>query len=315
MAISHAFSNTVADATGTITVWNGATTASVAATDVVRPSNWNSAHNVGYTISGNTTNASTASGTDVVLSAGPGIVMGGSTGTLVVQGKHVSDYEPVPLGNNTSYLSFGQNSLYFFGFKPVANVSMTAIENTVSLSSATSSISHGVSQTISYGVYSRDGTGASSTRFTRMDTSSFSIAAGYSSNLSGSLSIGNANTSYTTSSAGTVFGSVLSNQKILSMPFATSFEQGQDYLWCMALSTNSVGGTGALRLSHLVLTNMTNTSFGRMGNSTLDVAVSSVRNMAALAVYSTSSNAWPATIADSQFSQATVHQLYMSMEA
>ena len=313
MPITHHFSNAVADATGTVTFWNGATTDSAAATNLVRPSDWNSGHDIRYNLSGNTTNASSASGTDVIFSAGPGIVMGGSTGTLVVQGKHVSDYEPTPMGNNSSFSSFGQNTLYFQAIHPLQNISMTAIEHTVSLSSATSSISHGVSETMSYGFYSRD-QGANSTRFSLVGTSSFSVAAGFSSNLSGSLSMGNAGTSYTTSSAGTVFGSVLSGQKALSLPFGTTLEQGQDYLYAFAHSTSSTGGTGALRLSHLVLTNQTNGSFGKMGNSTLDVANASNRNQGMLAIYTATSAAWPNSFAESQLSQQSVNQNYIYLE-
>lgn len=95
MAVSHVYSNAQADATGTITVWNGATTATVAATNVVRPSDWNSAHNQYYTLSGNTTNASTASGTNVVLQGAGGVPLG----TACVDGDPIvgSNYFEVPL--------------------------------------------------------------------------------------------------------------------------------------------------------------------------------------------------------------------------
>lgn len=98
MAISHAFSNTQANATGTLTVWNGGSTVSVAATDVVRPQDWNSAHNQFYTLSGNTNNASTASGTNVVLQGAGGVTLAGSTGTIVVSGA----YNPAQFTNSTA---------------------------------------------------------------------------------------------------------------------------------------------------------------------------------------------------------------------
>ncbi len=85
MAISHIKSNTIADWTGTVTVGNSTGgTQTVAATDLVRPSDWNSAHNQFYTLSGNTTNASTASGTNVVFQAAGAITLAGSTGTIVI---------------------------------------------------------------------------------------------------------------------------------------------------------------------------------------------------------------------------------------
>lgn len=70
-AISHSKSNTLGDFTGTVTVFNSqGSTATAAATDLVRPGDWNSAHNVYLSISGaagNTFGSSTASGTNVVL--------------------------------------------------------------------------------------------------------------------------------------------------------------------------------------------------------------------------------------------------------
>ena len=64
MAVSHVKSNTVADWTGTVTVGNSTGgTQTIAATNLVRPGDWNSAHNQFYTLSGNTTNASTAPAT------------------------------------------------------------------------------------------------------------------------------------------------------------------------------------------------------------------------------------------------------------
>jgi hypothetical protein len=317
MSIVHGFSNTVADATGTLTVWNGATTASIAATDVVRPSNWNSAHNMVYALGGNTTNASSVSGTDVVIAGMGGVSVGGSNSSLVISGPSqftASDWEPVPIGNNTSFSSFGQNTLYFQGMHPQINVSMTGIEMTVSLSSATSSVSHSVGQTMSYGWYSK-GTGANTSRYESMATSSFIMQASFSSNLSGGMTFGDANTSYTNSSAGTVFGSVLSGQKILSLPMNTILSAGGDYMFCFANSTTSTGNTGALRASYQVLTNMTNGSFGIIANNTVAVSNASISNEPQLVIYSATSGAWPSTIAKSQFSQNSYNQFYVYVEA
>jgi len=84
MAVSHVKSDTIADFTGTFTGFNSqGSTTTIAATDVVRPSDWNSAHNQFYTMAGNTTNASTASGTNVVFSGAGGLTIGGSTATMV----------------------------------------------------------------------------------------------------------------------------------------------------------------------------------------------------------------------------------------
>jgi hypothetical protein len=100
MAVSHIKSNTVADFTGTITGYNSqGSTVTIAATNLVRPSDWNSAHNQFYTLAGNTLNASTASGTNVVFAGSGGISLGGSTGTIVISGPApvtYSGFNPFP---------------------------------------------------------------------------------------------------------------------------------------------------------------------------------------------------------------------------
>lgn len=83
MAVSHVKSNSILDFTGTVTVLNSqGSTTTANATDLVRPVDWNSAHNQFYTLSGNTNNASTASGTNVVLQGVGGVTLIGSTNTI-----------------------------------------------------------------------------------------------------------------------------------------------------------------------------------------------------------------------------------------
>src|SRR5262245_20223220 len=94
-AVSHVKSNAVADWTGTVTVGNSAGgTQTIAATDLVRPVDWNSAHNQFYTLAGNTNNASTASGTNVQFSGNNRIVLIGSTDTIGISAdvKTISSY-------------------------------------------------------------------------------------------------------------------------------------------------------------------------------------------------------------------------------
>jgi hypothetical protein len=83
MSILHGKNVTIADFTGTVTVFNSAgATVTANATDIVRPSDWVSAHNQFYTLTGNTNNASTASGTNVVLSGGNGVTLVGSNSVI-----------------------------------------------------------------------------------------------------------------------------------------------------------------------------------------------------------------------------------------
>lgn len=91
--IGHIKSNTIADFTGTVTVFNSAgATQTANATDMVLPSDWNSVHNQLYTLTGNTGNASTASGTNVVFSGGQNISLIGSGNTIGFQGPDLTPY-------------------------------------------------------------------------------------------------------------------------------------------------------------------------------------------------------------------------------
>jgi len=93
VAVSHVFSNTVAAWTGTVTVFDSqGSTATVAATDLVRGPDWNSAHNQFYTLTGNTIGNSTGSGTNVIFAGSGGISVGGSTGSIVFSGPMLSDF-------------------------------------------------------------------------------------------------------------------------------------------------------------------------------------------------------------------------------
>lgn len=88
-AVTHVKSNAVADFTGTVTVFNSqGSTVTVAATDIVRPSDWNSGHHQVATLSGNTAGASTLSGTNIVIQGGNGLSVSGAQGanaaTIVV---------------------------------------------------------------------------------------------------------------------------------------------------------------------------------------------------------------------------------------
>lgn len=84
MSVLHAKSATLADFTGTVTAFDSAGNAvSVAATDLIRNTDWNSGHNQLYTLSGNTFSNSTASGSNVVFSAAGGASIGGSSDSLI----------------------------------------------------------------------------------------------------------------------------------------------------------------------------------------------------------------------------------------
>lgn len=87
MNLLHIKTNTVADFTGTVTVYNQTGgTQTVAATDLVRPSDWNSQHKMLLTFTGNTTGNSTVSGISIPISGAGGVSVGGSNGSFVISG-------------------------------------------------------------------------------------------------------------------------------------------------------------------------------------------------------------------------------------
>lgn len=79
--IRHVFTSPVADATGTVTIWNGATTSTVAASQMVLPSQWNSAHLGGLDVAAS--NTTYTSGT-VVISGGANVTVGTNGQTITI---------------------------------------------------------------------------------------------------------------------------------------------------------------------------------------------------------------------------------------
>lgn len=113
MAISHVKSNAVADWTGTVTVFDSqGSTATAAATNLVRPVDWNSGHNQFYTLSGNTNNASTASGTNVVLQGVGAVTLAGSTGTIGISVANPVTHKMFSIPGEATLQNQGQSSLH-----------------------------------------------------------------------------------------------------------------------------------------------------------------------------------------------------------
>ena len=241
-------------------------------------------------------------GSTITASAG-----GGGGGVTLLQ------YEPTP-PTGTSLSSYGQNSIYMMPFFPPVALSFNQINMLLSLSSATSSISHSVGHTFSYGLYSV-GTGASTSIINSMSTSSGYIAASYSSNLSGGYTVNLGGNSTTVSSAGTVFGSVLSGMKEMAAPFVGTLAAGNEYYFGIAQRTASVGGTGALRMSFMVNLPMSNASYGRIFSNGISISNISNKIDGAGFVFSATSAAFPSTIGENARSIASNIRPYIIFEA
>ncbi|MEI6478508.1 MAG: hypothetical protein WCO52_05990 [bacterium] len=206
----------------------------------------------------------------------------------------MQDYLPWQLGNST-YTSFGQNTLAFMPMFPMGNYSMSIVEFMMSLSNASSSISHAVSNTLSYAMYSQ-GTGASTSQMLLMVSSSMAIIHSYSSNLSAGYTIAQGANSTTYSSAGTGSVSAWTGQKIASLPFATSIAEGGLYYFGLANSTASVGNTGAIRISYMANAEASLTGFGGLAPNGVTATNASILHEPFGFIYSATSGAWPSTM-------------------
>ena len=275
MAVSHVKSNTVADWTGTVTVGNSTGgTQTVNATDLVRPGDWNSAHNQFYTLSGNTSNASTASGTNVVLAATGNITLAGSTGTIWVSAppsEILSTFQNVPILANmaSAPLAAGSSNLVFpmllhqDGSFSYIRLFMSVSGGYNTFTTATGAAGYGgsagQSNTLWVNIYTV-GAGASSRSLQYLTQASTSWAQQYS--YSGTASTHSVSHNFTFPSEGGVSSSTqltssaqssavnempagtanFIGNRFIDMPFATSLSAGNYFI---ALQRSSASGSNS----------------------------------------------------------------------
>ncbi len=107
LTITHAKSNTIGDFTGTVTVYNSsAGTVTCLATDLVRPSDWNSGH-VG-------TYAAAASEIASVFSAGSGLSRTTNTAGITFGLAPQYFFEPWPMPNSNSVMDAPSIGVWYF---------------------------------------------------------------------------------------------------------------------------------------------------------------------------------------------------------
>lgn len=194
MAVSHVKSVTIGDFTGTVTAFNSqGSTVTVAATDLARPSDWNSVHNQYFTLTGNTTGGSTASGTNVVFAASGGASIGVSGGNTIyisapVDVATLSSWMNVPYVTNTQTANPTQSTFHIFPIQPHNLVTCAKIRFLSTISIASSSFASTANTTFSYNqqethrwvLYSRQ-TDASSMQLSSVSSGSASLR--YSANI------------------------------------------------------------------------------------------------------------------------------------
>jgi hypothetical protein len=122
VAVSHVKSNVIADwAATTVTVANSTGgTNTVNASDLVRPSDWNSAHAQYVTISGNTAGTANGSGTNLVFGGSNDMTLqlstsndGGQTLWFNESGRPLSFYEPYIAQTGTAFATVDSRTTYW----------------------------------------------------------------------------------------------------------------------------------------------------------------------------------------------------------
>jgi len=273
VAVIHAFSNTNADFTGTITGFNSqGSTTTLAATNLVRPSDWNSGHNQFFTLIGNTSNASTVSGTNIVISGGDNVTLVGSGSVIGIVGAGEitrNGYDPFGYGAESVAGAQGAGTLYVAPMTNTPNFQFDRVIMPIQLSNASNS-SNSATFSFSFGVYTRN-------------ESSISLLTSTS-------------TSHNFSASGTVGSySLWGGLRNMTIPFTSTFTRG-DY-WVGIWSRTTTGGGAGMTINQM-LASQPNSSYsgiyGEASNATMQPILGQGR-------YSVSfSTAMPDSIAFSQ---------------
>jgi hypothetical protein len=316
MQIGHAKSITIADATGTVTAWFGTSTVTVAASALQLPADWNSKHNLAFTLAGNTTVGSTVSGTNIPLAGTGGVSLGVSNGSLLFSAHDVTlnNYRPFEIGNNTTFSSLGQNSIYLQAFIPDQPVFFSNMELTPRGTFVSSTNSQQWAMTLDYGLYSQQ-TGASSTQMSLAGSSRLLMSVSFNSNTAAGFTISQGAGSYTISSAGTAVLANISGPFHLYLPFTSNMVPNVKHAVGLRMSTATTVGTSPMNFAPLHLTMMNSRSFGRVFVNTTQATNTTVIGDREMGIYNTTSASLVNSYATSQMGVAISRaNLYVQFE-
>ena len=240
MAVSHVKSNAVGNWTGTVTVFNsqGLTTAR-SATDFVRATDWNSAHNRFYTLSGNTNNASTLSGTNILFEGLGSMTLRGSNSSLGFSATGLRYTINWPVNHNQIALdTLALNNRPVFYLVPMSNINFSSAVIGFLFSNATNSTgSVTLSATLAY--FTRNGSSLS-----MFESTSTSLAMTFSGTVNNSTQVGT---------------------RLLPIPWTKTITEG-DYWFGLLYRTTSGGANATLPV--VVASQAIPSWAGQMGLST-----------------------------------------------
>jgi hypothetical protein len=168
--------------------------------------------------------------------------------------------------------------------------------------------------TYDYGLYSR-GTGASSTLYSRIDSSRLAITASFNSNTQAGYTISQGAASFTSTSGGTGLMSALTGFKHLYLPFTNTVTAGGEYAIALRMSSATTVGTSPLRLGIKQMSMYNNLTIGKLYATTVIATNASHVGDFAQGVYSATSSNLPDTIGISGFTNAVSQmRLYAQLE-
>ena len=235
----------------------------------------------------------------------------GSTISIGVAGLTFSNWEPYQDGNNSTYSSMGQNSLYLQKLKPEENYSFANFEVRMSGSFVSSSVSQVAAHSIRYGLYSMD----TNSSYNSIATSLMFMQASFSSNASLAFTVSQGAASYTNSSLGTANASLYTGLKHLYLPFAGSMSAGGSYAFGIHISSATTVGTSPMRMALLNHTMINNLTIGKIYGSTVSATNASFVGDFAMGVLSATTGAMPSAVAESQMTNAISQQrLYIQLD-
>jgi hypothetical protein len=315
-AISHVYSLTWGEDAGIITVFNSAGNSTTSnGTALLGPNEWNSVHNITFTITGNTSNASTGSGNSVILQGSNNVTLSGTSNTVYISGQTTNPpgsvleipyagahyYNFANLGGfSTSNFS---SSLALIPFTLANTLSMSRMDIPLWNTQASGTGSSTVAWTLGVALYSIQ-TGASSSRMSLVNSSTMVLNVTANSNSS--------SYSFTDAAHSTSFSITLSTMATGNKWFAVEFAQSLDttgqYFW--GFSSSNAGSTIALQLNPImaVYAGGVIDIWGGIAPGLSSSAYSSRSDLDRIfgGVWSTTSAAFPGSIASSAISNNTL---------
>lgn len=220
-------------------------------------------------------------------------------------GPVLSAFEPYPLVG-TSLSSLGQSSLYFVPLVVDEYLAVSRLNLLMSMSSGTSATALAIqnNHTMNVALYQRNATNV--TRLDSVFSTAYTSAFSVSSNVTAVVSFTGGNTG----SAGPTVLSGFNGGRVVTGAFATTIAPGE-YMLGIHLMSASTGSSVAMRVSNVVLTNVTNTTWGFVNQATASSVNPRLRGFG---VFSAATAALPASLGVSDIYNGVAAVPYINLQ-